>query len=478
MHLLTILATVSGAVALALGLGPNVAFAQQQSRPNIIFILADDLGYAELGCYGQTKIHTPHIDQLARDGLRFTQYYSGHPVCAPSRCALLTGLHSGHGFIRDNREIGTWFSFAGELPLPEGTRTLPQLLQQYGYATACIGKWGLGGVNTSGDPLRQGFDHFFGYNCQRHAHNYYPNYLIRDRRKILLTGNDGKSPTGKQYAPDLMVEEALGFIRQHEKQPFFLYFATTVPHLALQVPEDSLAEYRGKFDEKPYDGRQFYLPHATPRAAYAAMITRMDRDVGRLMRLLGELGLDDHTLVFFASDNGPTIGGGSDSAFFQSAGPLRGLKCQLYEGGIRVPLIARWRGRIPTGRTTCQVAAAWDLLPTIAAAASVTPTGPIDGISLLPTLLGKPGQAQHEYLYWESNDLEGGEQAVRLGDWKGVRTKIRNRPDAPLELYNLQEDISETRDLAKSHPDVALQILERMKRAHTPSREFPFKPLD
>ncbi|MBE3070336.1 MAG: sulfatase-like hydrolase/transferase, partial [Planctomycetes bacterium] len=337
---------------------------------------------------------------------------------------------------------------------------------------------GLGGVGTSGDPLAQGFDHFFGYNCQRHAHNYYPSYLIRDREKVMLEGNDGTSATGKQYAPDRMAEEALAFIQQNRARPFFLYFSTTVPHMALQVPEDSLAEYRGRFDDKPYDGKKGYQPHPAPRAAYAAMITRLDRDIGRMMQRLKELGLEDRTLVCFASDNGPTFNGGTDSAFFQSAGPLHGLKAQVYEGGIRVPLIARWPGRIPAGRVTDQVAAAWDVLPTVADIVGAAPPATIDGVSLLPTLQGQPGQRQHEYLYWESSGLQGGEQGLRWGDWKGVRTQIHKNPNAPLTLFNLKDDLGETRDLAREQPDVAAKVLQLMKAAHEPSPEFPFKELD
>ena len=448
--------------------------AEGDDKPNIVFILADDLGYGDLGCYGQTKIRTPNVDHLASEGIRFTQYYAGHTVCAPSRCSLLTGLHTGHAFIRDNREVGTWNSFQGQLPLPEGTRTMAHALQQRGYATACIGKWGLGGVGTSGDPLRQGFDHFFGINCQRQAHNYYPTYIIRDREQVPLEGNDGKSPTGRQYAPDLMTAEALAFIRGHKDQPFFLHFTTPIPHLALQVPEDSLAEYRGQFPEIPYNGKKGYQPHPTPRAAYAAMITRLDRDVGKLLALLKELGIAERTIVCFASDNGATFDvGGADANFFQSNGPLNGRKQDLLEGGIRVPLIVCWPGRIPAARTTDQIAAAWDIFPTLAAATGAEAPANMDGVSLMPTLLGQSGQQQHEYLYWESSGLNSGEQAVRWGDWKGVRTGLRKNRKAPLKLFNLKTDVGETHDVAQEHPDIVAKILDIMKTAHTPSKAFP-----
>ncbi|MFH1942856.1 MAG: sulfatase-like hydrolase/transferase, partial [bacterium] len=324
-------------------------------KPNIIFVLTDDLGYGEVGCYGQKKIRTPHIDGMAAEGLRFTQHYSGSPVCAPSRCTLLTGKHTGHAYIRDNDEMGergdVWHdpNLEGQRPLLPDTETIGTMLQRAGYMTACIGKWGLGGPDSTGPPNRQGFDHFYGYLCQRVAHNYYPTHLWRNGEKHILEGNDyfyphqklpeGKDPydrasyaqyAGKQYAPDRMAEEALQFIRNNQAHPFFLYFATTVPHAALQVPDDSLREYEGAFPETPYNGDKGYLPHPTPRAAYAAMVTRMDRDVGRILALLKQLGIDDNTLIFFSSDNGPTFNGGTDSAFFNSAGPFRGLKTEVY----------------------------------------------------------------------------------------------------------------------------------------------------
>jgi len=441
--------------------------------PNIVFILADDLGYAELGCYGQTLIKTPNIDSLAREGMRFTQYYSGHPVCAPSRCALLTGFHSGHGAVRDNKEIGEWKSWQGQWPLPADTRTVAHILKERGYATACVGKWGLGAVGSSGEPAKMGFDLFFGVNCQRQAHNYYPTYLTRNGDTILLDGNDGESPTGKHYAPDLMIDEALGFIQQNKEKPFFLYFATPVPHVALQVPDDSLAEYGDALDSKAYDGKDGYQPHPKPHAAYAAMITRMDRDIGRMLKTLSDLGLEKNTIVFFASDNGPTFNGGTDSKFFKSAGVFRGLKQQVYEGGIRVPLVARWPGHIAAGQTSEQIAAAWDILPTLAEIAGAAQPANIDGLSLAPTLFGQPGQKQHAYFYWESGSLEGGEQAVRMGDWKGERFGLRKNADAPIQVYNLKDDPSEVRDLAAKNPEMAAKLLDLMKSAHTPSRDFP-----
>jgi arylsulfatase len=459
--------------------------------PNIVFIMADDLGYAELGSYGQKKIRTPNIDRLAAEGMRFTQHYAGSPVCAPSRCVLLTGKHSGHAYIRDNDELSergdVWNDPAleGQRPLLAGTRTIGTMLQEAGYRTGAIGKWGLGGPASSGEPNRQGFDHWYGYLCQRVAHNYYPTHLWRNTAKDILEGNEylraskrlpeGMDPdepasyepyAGEQYSMDLMAGEALQFIRDNRDGPFFLYLPFPVPHAAIQVPEDSLEEYVGQFDDTPYLGQRGYLPHPAPRAGYAAMITRMDREIGRIMDLLVELGLDRDTLVIFTSDNGPTFNGGTDSEFFESAGPLRGLKQSLYDGGIRVPMIARWPGTIPAGVTSEQPSAFWDFLPTFAALAGTEAHGDTDGISLAPTLFGREQeQEQHEYLYWEFQ----GKQAVRLGDWKAHRRSVNHE----IELYDLANDIGEQHDVAEEHPDLVARIAEIMQTARIESDLFP-----
>jgi len=450
--------------------------AQRSSRkPNIVFILGDDLGYAELGCYGQQKIRTPHIDGIAREGIRFTQSYSGSPVCAPSRCVLLTGLHTGHSFIRDNREIQP----EGQLPIPGSAVTVAKLLKEEGYATAAVGKWGLGFPGSEGEPNKQGFDLFFGYNCQRLAHNYYPKTLWRNDQQIMLEGNDA-GLTGKQYAPDLFETEALDFIRSHRDMPFFLFFATTVPHLALQVPEDSLEEYRGKWEDPPYDGKSGYLPQKYPRAAYAAMVTRMDRSVGRILAQLEQSGVDRHTIVIVASDNGSTFKtGGYDPDFFQGTGPFRSSKGSVYEGGIRVPLIVRWSGRIKPGRTSDQVIAFQDVLPTLLDAAGSSQRSPAgtDGLSFLPTLLDKGRQPGHEHLYMEF-PAYGGQQMVRLGRWKGVRQNLLKNPDAPIELYDLTVDIGEKDNVAPGHPEIIEKIRTIMKIARKPSKEFSFPALD
>lgn len=446
-----------------------VASPQDTPRPpNIVLIVADDLGWGELGCYGQEKIRTPRIDQLAREGLRFTQYYAGAPVCAPSRCTLLTGLHSGHAFVRDNREVQP----EGQLALPDEAVTLAEVLREAGYATGGFGKWGLGAPGSEGAPERQGFERFFGYNCQREAHNFYPDHLWDDGRRVELAGN-ARGLTGEQYSHDVISEAALEFVSDQRERPFFLYVPSTIPHLALQVPGDSLAEYVGLWEDPPYRGGKGYLPHPTPRAAYAAMVTRLDREVGRLVDRIEELGLTDDTLFLFTSDNGPTYDrlGGSDSDFFVSCGPLRGRKGSVLEGGLRVPLVARWRGRIAPGGVSDLPCAAWDLLPTLVELAGATPPAGLDGLSLLPTLVGRGEQARHAHLYWEFRAY-GGQQAVRLGDWKGVRRDMASGSRA-IELYDLSSDPGEARDLAAAHPDVVARIEEWMARGGTPSELFP-----
>ncbi len=452
--------------------------------PNIVFILADDLGRGDLGCYGQTKIKTPNLDRLAAEGMKFMQHYSGSCVCAPSRCTLMTGRHTGHAHVRANKEGGRGYAGAeGQLPIPTDTVTVAKLLKARGYATAAIGKWGLGGPESEGHPNQQGFDLFFGYLCQRKAHTHYPDYLWRNAERVPLAGNHTAveanrlvQVSAKQFSQDLMTDEALKFVRHNSAKPFFLYLPYTVPHLALQVPDDSLAEYAGKFPETPYDGKQGYLAHPTPRAAYAAMVSRLDRDIGRLMALLKELHLDENTVVMFSSDNGPISLAGTDAKFFNSAENFRGQKMDLYEGGIRAPLLARWPGKIKAGSTNEHTSAFWDLLPTfVEIAGGKMPSG-LDGISFLPALLGKGEQCRHEFLYWEYHE-RGGSQAVRLGNWKAVRQKIMSRADGPIELYDLGRDEGEKENVAAAHPDVVAKIAGLFATARTPSKDFP-TPLD
>jgi arylsulfatase A len=455
-------------------IAPSVHADEKSARkPNIVFILADDLGYGDLGCYGQQKIKTPNLDRMAAAGMRFTNFYCGSPVCAPSRSVLMTGLHSGHGPIRDNKEMKP----EGQQPLPSGTTTLARLLKSSGYATGLIGKWGLGMFGTSGDPLANGFDFFFGYNCQRHAHNYYPTYLYKNEQRVPLEGNTN-GVTGKTYAHDLMENEALDFIRNHRKEPFFLYLPFTIPHVALQIPEKDLEPYKDAFPEMPYDGKKGYQPHPTPRAAYAAMITRLDRSVGQIVDLIRELGLDDDTIFVFTSDNGAVYEGvgGSDPVFFRSNGSLRGYKGSVHEGGIRIPCIVRWTGHIPAGKTSDVVAGFQDFVPTFMDVAGGKTPEKTDGISLMPTLIGKGEQKTHPFLYWEF-PAYGGQQAVRMDRWKAVREDM-TKGNRKIELFDLVADPAEATDVAARNPEVMARIERILAAEHVPNPVFPLPGID
>ncbi len=465
MLCLTVLAATAALPALAQPTNPLPA-----RSPSIVLILADDLGYGDLGCYGQTKIKTPNIDTLADEGMRFTSFYAGSTVCAPSRCALMTGLHTGHAFIRGN----------AALPLRLEDFTVAQLLKTAGYHTALIGKWGLGNENTTGLPQKKGFDEFAGYLDQVHAHDYYSDHLWRfDPKTETKSGFDGRMPlpenaAGRKglYIPDLFTTGALNFVNinapdpLNKFRPFFLYLAYTIPHAnneegrrsgnGMQVPSDA-----------PYSAEAW--PQVEKNKA--AMITRMDADVGRLMDKLKSLRIDDNTIVIFTSDNGPHKEGGVDPKFFQGSGPLRGIKRDLYEGGIRVPFIVRWPAMVNPKRVSDLPAAFWDVLPTVAEIARVKSPPNLDGISILPTLLGQPQTNRHDFLYWEFHE-RGFQQAVRMGDWKAVRLKV----GAPLELYNLKTDIGEKQDVAGQNPQVVARIEEYLKSARTESKEFPIKP--
>ncbi|MBN1417535.1 MAG: arylsulfatase [Planctomycetes bacterium] len=474
------IASASGRLALA-ALGLVIAGAaaadpipaSRPARPNIIFILADDLGYGDLGCCGQTRIRTPRIDRMAAEGMRFTQHYSGSTVCAPSRCALMTGRHTGHCTVRGNVDV---------LMEPDEP-TIATVLKAAGYATACIGKWGIGHPPPPDDPSRHGFDHFFGYLSMWHAHNSYPDFLWRNGEKVPLRnvvrhpskhykpgeeGNVGLATKKVEYAPDLFAEEALAFIERAPK-PFFLFFATTIPHVNNEASSMGGTAMGAIGMEVPDLG--IYAGEDWPEVekAKAAMISRLDRDVGRILDRLEALGIDGDTLVLFSSDNGPHKEG-VDPAFFRSGGPLRGVKRDLYEGGIRVPLIARWPGRVRAGSTSEHVSAFWDVLPTLADAAGARKPANLDGISFLPALLGEP-QPAHAYLYWEFHERGPG-QAVRLGDWKAVR----RGPSRPIELYDLARDIGETRDLAPEHPEVVRRIEVILASARTGDDAWPIRP--
>ena len=463
-------------IMLLLGVLPLALHAQK--RPNIVFILADDLGYGDLGVYGQQYIHTPHLDRLAAEGMRFTQFYAGTTVCAPSRSSLLTGQHTGHTYIRGNKEIQP----EGQEPLADSVQTFAQLLQQAGYVTGAFGKWGPGMVGTSGDPNRKGFDEFFGYNCQRQSHRYYPTHLWHNSEKIILDGNDLSQQV--HYAPSLIQQKTLAFIENHKDSSFFLFIPTVLPHAELQGPEDEYyRQYEHAFDETPHHGSD-YGPGATvagyasvdkPRATFAAMVSRMDAYVGQVLDKLDELGLTDNTLVIFSSDNGPHQEGGADPEFFNSAGGLRGVKRDLYEGGIRTPLIAHWPNHIAAGSVSDHIGAFWDIMPTLVELTGAPRPHYTDGISLLPTLLGQGDQQQHGYLYWEFHE-GGGRQAVRMGNWKGVRLNVKEAPDGPIALYDLQADPAETTDVAAARPEIAKQLAERMEKAHHESAVFPLSP--
>lgn len=454
-------------LAAGLTLGAAAAPVTAPKLPNIIFILADDLGYGDLGCYGQTKIKTPNLEELAREGMRFTDFYAGSTVCAPSRCALMTGLHNGHSRIRGN----------GTVPLQPGDLTVAELLKQAGYHTALIGKWGLGEINSTGVPQEKGFDEFVGYLNQEHAHDYYTDHLWRfDPPTKDSPGFNGEESLPENqgghkrlYTHDLFTTAALSFLKPGRLrlyahgQPFFLELAYTIPHAnneegartgnGMQVPSDA-----------PYSNE----PWPQVEKNKAAMITRLDTDVGRLLEALKKYKLDDSTIIFFSSDNGPHKEGGVDPNFFHSAGPLRGIKRDLYEGGIREPLIVRWPGHIQAGQISGFVGAFWDFLPTAAELAKVQPPPGLDGISFLPTLLGQTQTNQHDFLYWEFHE-RGFQQAVRAGDWKAVRPQVGE----PLELYNLNTDISEKTNVASLHPDVVARIEDYLKTARTDDPQWP-----
>ncbi|UCF42640.1 MAG: arylsulfatase [Planctomycetota bacterium] len=442
----------------------------QSKRPNIIFVLADDLGYGDLGCYGQEKIKTPNLDRMAAEGMRFTQHYAGSTVCAPSRCALMTGLHTGHCRVRGNKRV----------PLRPCDATVAELLKKAGYATGLIGKWGLGEPDTTGIPNKKGFDYFFGYLNQARAHNYYPDWLWRNQEKVKLDNEVvyidegyargvGSAATKRvDYSHDLFTEEALQFIERNKNQPFFLYLAYTVPHAN---NESHLVGRHGM--EVPDYGIYQDKDWPEPQKGHAAMISRMDRDIGRLFDKLQGLGLDENTVVFFSSDNGPHTEGGAKPEFFDSNSVLRGIKRDLYEGGIRMPMIVRWPGTIKSASVTNHVSAFWDFLPTAAELAGVKPPADIDGISMLPTLLGQPHrQKKHKYLYWEFHE-RGKKQAVRMGYYKGVRLNVSRKPSGPIELYNLKTDIAEKRNVAHKHAKIVTKIERYLRTARTPSEDFP-----
>lgn len=432
------------------------------SRPSLIYILLDDAGYGDLSCYGQTRFQTPNIDRIAKEGLKFTDHYAGCTVCAPTRCCLMTGLHTGHAYVRGNREVQP----EGQASMPADTVTIPRLLGKAGYVTGAFGKWGLGAPGSASDPANH-FDEFYGYNCQRQAHNYYPTHLWHNREKVELDG--------KTYSHDLIMAESLKFVRRNAKadKPFFCFLPITIPHAAMHVPEESAAPFRKKFPQfEDRIGKYSGPPVRNPAAGFAGMMTRLDGQIGELMALLKELEIDESTVVMLTSDNGPHKEGGHMPEFFDSNGPFRGIKRDLYEGGIRVPLIVRWPGTIPGGKESSHASAHWDMLPTFCELAGAkTPEG-LDGISLVPTLTGVGTQRAHPFLYWEFPSV-GGKQAIRMGQWKGVRLQLLKNPEAELELYDLSRDPGETKNIAAEHPKIVAQLEKAMAVSHVRSENFP-----
>ena len=444
--------------------------------PNIIYILADDLGYGDLSCMGQKHFNTPNIDRLAKEGMLFTQHYSGATVCAPSRCALMTGMHTGHAVVRGNSEVVP----EGQQPMPSDTYTIAKMLKTAGYTTGLFGKWGLGAPDSSSEPLKMGFDRFYGYNCQRHAHHYYPYYLWNDDRRDMLWGNFGMET--EEYGPTLIHKELLTFIENNQNKPFYCFYALIQPHAEMFAPEEYMEKYRGKFlPESSYIGtdegtnfRKFaYGSQPEAHAAFAAMVNNLDDYIGDIIDKLDELGISENTLIIFTSDNGPHQEAGHNPSYFDSNGPLKGFKRDLYEGGIRVPMIAWWPNKILPNSFTDHISAFWDVMPAFADIIDQELLDDIDGISFLPTLMGKNDQKQHKYLYWEFHEKKG-RVAIRKGLWKGVRYNVSIDENSPLELYDLSNDIGEDKNIASQYPDVVNELNNLLLEARTVSSNKRF----
>lgn len=482
------LATISSACANQQGSTPPRLVKRQ---PNVLFVMADDLGYGELGSFGQQKIRTPRLDKLATEGMRLTRHYCGSPVCAPSRCVLMTGKHPGKAAVRNNKEHKP----EGQWALPTSEPMMSEMLKGAGYTTGAFGKWGLGPPLSDADPIARGYDRFFGYNCQRHAHSYYPDYLWSDRERVTLANDpavrghgklkDEEDPSdpanyarfrGEDYAPDHILDAAKDFLRSSKDRPFFLYYPSVIPHLALHIPEAELEQYEGQFPETPYPGGKGYTPHFKPKAAYAAMITRLDRSVGELLDLLDELGLADDTIVVFTSDNGATHSpiGGTDVDFFESCGGLRGRKGSMYEGGIRVPGIVRWPGHVAAGSSSDRVTGFEDWMPTLAELCGGEVPNGCNGVSFAATLTGD-AQGPRDFLYREFAGYRGW-QALWQGDYKLVRSNMQKEPKT--ELFDLSKDPTEQRDLSGEMPERVAAMMAAAMREHTPSETFPLRAID
>ncbi|MDX9881050.1 MAG: arylsulfatase [Prolixibacteraceae bacterium] len=446
-------------------------------KPNIIYILADDLGYGDLSCYGQKKFNTPNIDKLASEGMLFTRHYAGCTVCAPSRSSLLTGKDTGHTPIRGNKDFGE----EGQWPLKSEAFTIAEMLKMEGYTTGCFGKWGLGSPGSEGDPNNQGFDEFYGFNCHNLSHNYYPDHLWKNHQKVILEKNENNQIG--QYAPELIHQQAIDFIDKNRSTPFFLYYASTIPHAELIAPEEELIKFRNRYlPEKIFKGAKpgdekfrkiAYSSQAEPHAAFAAMVSILDRQVGEVLSKLKELNIDKNTIIIFTSDNGPHLEGGADPDYFDSNGPFKGYKRDVYEGGIRVPMIARWPGKIKKGSKSDIPSAFWDVMPTFAEITGLTIPTDIQGISFLPTLLDKKGQKMHNYLYWEFHEM-GGRQALQKDNWKLVRQNVLDSSITTTELYNLSTDQGEEDNVASQNPEKVQELLKLMNKARKASTDFQF----
>jgi arylsulfatase A-like enzyme len=453
------------------------------ARPNVVYIYADDLGYGELGAYGQKLIKTPFLDAMAKQGIKFTQHYTSAPVCAPARCMLLTGKHAGHSQIRGNFELGGFSDETerGQMPLEENTFTIGHLMKNAGYRTAAIGKWGLGMANGTGDPNKQGFDYFYGLMDQKQAHNFYPTHLWENGKwdtlknkyvyvheyqgKKNLSDVDFDKFKGKEYAVDKMMDKAIHFIQENKKNPFFLYLPLPLPHLSLQVPENALEPYLNVFPDSAYLGQKGYVPTKNPKATYAGMISYLDLQVGKILETLKKEKIDNQTIVFFSSDNGATFDvGGVDTQFFQSTAGLRGRKQDLYEGGIREPMIVRWPGVIPAGQINQIPSTQYDVLATLAELTNQK-IPPTDGISFLPSLFKRENQKQHEYLYFEFPE-KSGQIAIRLNNIKAVKSNLKKNKNAPWEMYDLETDPNETKDISQKHPELIPQLDAIVKKEH------------
>ncbi|QZT38760.1 arylsulfatase [Halosquirtibacter xylanolyticus] len=466
------------ALALLCSLGSINVYAkkkQKERTPNVIFILADDLGYGDVGYNGQSKFPTPNIDKLVSKGMVFTQHYSGSTVCAPSRSALLTGFHTGHTPIRGNAEVKP----EGQKPMPAESYTMGELFQEHGYVTSIFGKWGLGYPGSEGTPAKQGFDYFYGYNCQRLAHNYFPDHLWENDKKVMLPRNNGGEMV--DYAVDIIHNQAISFIGKHKDEPFFMYYATPLPHAELIMPEEYIEPFKGKYlpekqykgvDSGPYFNNGGYRSQKNCHATFAAMVSLLDTQVGEIMAEVKKHGLEENTIIVFTSDNGPHKEGGADPRYFDSNGPYKGFKRDLYEGGIHVPMAVVWDGHIASNSTSDHTSAFWDFMPTFTDMLHSKDHEKYDGLSIWPSLMGRGKQKKHNHLYWEFHAM-GGRIALRQGDWKLVIYNVKDETKRKVALYDLKSDPYEQLDLSSDNSKRVSKMLKLVKQSHRDSEMFP-----